>query len=94
MVETLVACEQANSLLLWTTMLNAAGDADAKKSISALKYHLGTAGEKVAQEAIQIHGGMGVTWELDISHYFKRFTAIEVLFGDADFHINRYIGLS
>jgi alkylation response protein AidB-like acyl-CoA dehydrogenase len=94
MVETLVACEQANSLLLWATMLNAAGDADAKKSISAMKYHLGTAGEKVAQEAIQIHGGMGVTWELDISHYFKRFTAIEVLFGDADFHLDRYIGLS
>ena len=72
-------------------MLNAAGDAGATKSISALKYQIGTAGQKLAQEAVQIHGGMGVTLELDISHYFKRFTAIELLFGNADFHLNRYI---
>ena len=91
MVDTLMALEQTQSLLLWTTMLNAAGDAGATKSISALKYQIGTAGQKLAQKAVQIHGGMGVTWELDISHYFKRFTAIELLFGNADFHLNRYI---
>ena len=91
MVDTLVACEQTRSLLLWAAMLNADGDADARKAISALKYQIGTAGRLVAQEAVQIHGGMGVTWELDISHYFKRFTAIELLFGNADFHLDRYI---
>lgn len=94
MVETFMACEQLHSLLLWTTMLNAAGHADARKSISALKYQVGTAGQKIAREAIQIHGGMGVTWELDIAHYFKRFTAIELLFGNADYHLNRYLELS
>jgi alkylation response protein AidB-like acyl-CoA dehydrogenase len=91
MVDTLMALEQTHSLLLWSTMLNTAGDADAAKSISALKYQIGTAGQKVVQEAVQIHGGMGVTWELDISHYFKRYTAIELLFGNADYHLNRYL---
>ncbi len=94
MVDTLMACEQTYSLLLWTAMVNTAGDAEARKAISALKYQIGTAGRKVAQEAVQIHGGMGVTWELDIAHYFKRFTAIELLFGNADFHLSRYLELS
>ncbi len=94
MVDTLMACEQTNSLLLWTAMVNTAGDPDARKAISALKYQIGTTGRQVAQEAVQIHGAMGVTWELDIAHYFKRFTAIELLFGNADFHLNRYVELS
>jgi hypothetical protein len=94
MVDTLMACEQTNSLLLWTAMVNTAGDPDARKAISALKHQIGTSGRKVAQEAVQIHGAMGVTWELDIAHYFKRFTVIELLFGNADFHLNRYIELS
>ena len=91
MVDMLMACEQTQSLLLWAAMLTADGEAGAQKAISALKYQIGTAGRMVAQEAIQIHGGMGVTWELDISHYFKRFTAIELLFGNADFHLDRYV---
>lgn len=91
MVDNLMACEQIYSLLLWAAMLTAAGDPCARKAISALKYQIGTGGRKVAQEAVQIHGGMGVTWELDISHYFKRFTSIELLFGNADFHLDRYI---
>ena len=74
-------------------MVNASGDDDARESISALKYQIGTAGVKVAKEAVQIHGGMGVTWELDISHYFKRVTAISVLFGDADYHLDKYVSL-
>lgn len=94
MVDTLIACEHTNSLLLWATMLNAADDAHAQRAISALKYQIGTAGRKVAQEAVQIHGGMGVSWELDIAHYFKRFTAIEILFGNADYHLDRYLALS
>jgi alkylation response protein AidB-like acyl-CoA dehydrogenase len=94
MVETLVSSEQSQSLLMWSVMLNTANDEDARKSISAVKYQVGTAGIKVAQEAVQIHGGMGVTWELDIAHYFKRLTAIDLLFGNADFHLDRFIHLS
>lgn len=90
MVETLMHCEQSKSLLLWAVMMSAANNPDAGRAISALKYQVGTAGKKVAQEAVQIHGGMGVTWELDIAHYFKRHSAIELMFGDADLHLDRF----
>ena len=89
MVDMLTACEQSYSLLLWATMMAAEGDADARRAISSIKYQVGTAGKKVGQEAVQIHGGMGVTWELDIAHYFKRLTAIGQMFGNADFHLDR-----
>ena len=94
MVETLMACEQSQSLLMWAVMLNAANSPDAQRAVSAMKYQVGTAGINVAREAVQIHGGMGVTWELDISHYFKRMTAIDLLFGNADYHLDRYVSLS
>lgn len=94
MVETLMLCEQSQSLLLWAVMTNAAGDDDSGKAISALKYQVGTAGINTAREAVQMHGGMGVSWELDIAHYFKRLTAIDLMFGNADFHLDRYVELA
>ena len=94
MVETLMSCEQSQSLLLWSTMVNNTGNNDARKSIHALKHQVGTAGIHVAKEAVQIHGGMGVTWELDIAHYFKRLTAIDLLFGNADYHLDKYVELA
>lgn len=94
MVDMLMICEQCRSLLLWATMVAASGGGDAAAAISALKHLIGSSGKLVAQEAVQIHGGMGVTWEMDIAHYFKRFTAIETLFGNADFHLDRYIRLT
>lgn len=94
MVDMLMACEQIRSLLLSATMAAARGGQETQSAISALKYQIGTAGRLVAQEAVQLHGGMGMTWELDIAHYFKRFTAIELLFGNADFHLDRFVGLS
>jgi len=94
MVDTLMACEQSRSLLMWTVMLNAADDAARRQAISAMKYQVGTAGIAVAREGVQIHGGMGVTWELDIAHYFKRMTAIDLLFGNADYHLDRYVRLA
>jgi alkylation response protein AidB-like acyl-CoA dehydrogenase len=94
MVETLMLCEQSQSLLLWAVMTSTAGDADSSKAISALKYQVGTAGINTAREAVQMHGGMGVSWELDIAHYFKRLTAIDLMFGNADFHLDRYVELA
>jgi alkylation response protein AidB-like acyl-CoA dehydrogenase len=94
MVDTLIACEQSQSLLLWTALLDSEGSSETQKAISALKYQIGTAGKLVGQEAVQIHGGMGVTWELDIAHYFKRLSAIEILFGNTDFHLDRFVALS
>jgi alkylation response protein AidB-like acyl-CoA dehydrogenase len=92
MVDTMIGCEQSRSLLYWAVMLAAADDPSTGRAISALKYQVGTAGTRVAREAVQLHGGMGVTWELDIAHYFKRMTAIDLMFGNADFHLDRYAG--
>jgi alkylation response protein AidB-like acyl-CoA dehydrogenase len=89
MVDMLTACEQSYSLLLWSAMANAAGSGEARESIHALKYQVGTAGRRVGEEAVQLHGGMGVTWDLDVAHYFKRLTAINLVFGNADWHLDR-----
>lgn len=94
LVDTMIACEQSRSLLYWTVMLAASKSPDARRAISALKYQVGTAGTHVAREAVQLHGGMGVTWELDIAHFFKRITAIELSFGNADGHLDRFAGVA
>ena len=94
LVDTLMACEQSQSLLLWAVMTDTAARNDAaRRAISAIKYQVGTACIKVGREAVQLHGGMGVSWELDIAHYFKRLTAIDLTFGNADFHLDRYLAL-
>ncbi len=89
MVDMFTACEQAQSLLLWATMTYAAGGEEAKRAVSSIKYQIGTSGQYVGEEAVQIHGGMGVTWELDVAHYFKRLTTIGQLFGNADWHLDK-----
>ena len=89
MVDMLTACEQAQSLLLWAAMTYAQGGADAPRAISSIKYLVGTGGQLVGEEAVQIHGGMGVTWDLDVAHLFKRLTAIGQLFGNADWHLDK-----
>ncbi len=92
MVDMFTDCEQSYSLLLWATMRAAQGEADAKRAISSIKYQVGTVGRKVGQEAVQIHGGMGVSWEVDVAHYFKRLTTIDQIFGNADWHLDRLAG--
>ncbi|MBT8098828.1 MAG: acyl-CoA dehydrogenase [Gammaproteobacteria bacterium] len=91
MVDMLTACEQSYSLLVWASMASAEQTDEAKRAISALKYQISTAGRKVAEEAVQLHGGMGVTWELDIAHYLKRMTTICQLFGNADWHLDKLV---
>ena len=94
MVDTLMACEETESILLWALTANQDNSSSLKKAISGLKYQIGTAGKHVGQEAVQIHGGMGISWELDIAHFFKRLSSIEILFGNADFHMKRFLTLS
>jgi alkylation response protein AidB-like acyl-CoA dehydrogenase len=89
MVDMLTACEQAQSLLVWSVMTRATEGDDCKRAISSIKYMIGTEGRKLAEEAVQIHGGMGVTWELDVAHYFKRLTAICLSYGNADWHLDK-----
>lgn len=69
-----------------------ADDADPVRrahGVSAAKAFIGQAGRRLGQEAIQMHGGMGVTAEMPISHYFKRLTMIDTMFGNADYHLAR-----
>jgi hypothetical protein len=88
MVDMLMACEKAQSLLTWAVMTCAAGG-DVKRAISTIKYFVGSAGQKLGEEAVQIHGGMGVTWDLDVAHFFKRLTTINRMFGNADWHLDK-----
>lgn len=93
--DMLIHCEQARSMSYLATLRCL--DADRKRrrhALSAAKVLIARACRFVGQQAIQLHGGMGVTDELSVSHYFKRLTAIELAFGDADYHIDRFIETS
>jgi alkylation response protein AidB-like acyl-CoA dehydrogenase len=89
MVDMLMACEQAQSLLMWSVMKRDAEGDDCKRAVNSIKYLIGTEGKKLGEDAVQIHGGMGVTWDLDVAHYFKRLTTICTLFGNADWHLDK-----
>lgn len=91
MVDMLTASEQSYSLLLWATMANADATEDAGRAIHAIKYQIGQAGKLVGQEAIQLHGGMGMSWEFDVGHYFKRLTVIAQILGNSDWHLEKLI---
>jgi alkylation response protein AidB-like acyl-CoA dehydrogenase len=92
MVDMYMEKEQARSMLYMATMTADAGRPLAKTA-AALKVQLGKSGRFVAQAAIQNHGGMGMTEELAISHYFKRLTMIDLTLGNADYHLDRYRAL-
>jgi alkylation response protein AidB-like acyl-CoA dehydrogenase len=89
MAEMFMEHEQAKSILLMAAMKMDSGD-DVSKMVSAAKSRIGRAIRLIGQESVQIHGGIGVTDELDVGHYFKRLTMIEALFGNSDFHTTRF----
>ena len=62
---------------------------DTQRTVSALKVQTSKAATYVGQQAVQLHGGMGMTEELNIGHYFKRLTTIEKMFGNAEHHLDR-----
>ena len=91
MVDMFMEHEQTKSLLYMAAMrLDEGYSVEASKAVSALKVRVGKGGRFVGQGAIQLHGGMGMTDELAVGHYFKRVTAIDTLFGNADYHLKRY----
>jgi pimeloyl-CoA dehydrogenase small subunit len=86
--EMLIALEQARSMALLATMMAEEPDAtERRKAIAAAKVQIGRSGRFVGQQAIQLHGGIGMTMEYKVGHYFKRVTTIDALFGDADHHL-------
>jgi alkylation response protein AidB-like acyl-CoA dehydrogenase len=95
MVDMFIEHEQSKSLLYMAAMrLDEGYDTAAKKAVSALKVQVGKGGKFVAQNAVQLHGGMGMTDELNVGHYFKRLTTIETLFGNVDYHLRKYASIS
>ncbi len=88
--DMVVAIEQARSMTYFATMMAESDDATERgKAMAAAKVQIGRSGRFVGQTAVQLHGGVGVTMEYAIGHYFKRMTVIETLFGDADHHLDR-----
>jgi pimeloyl-CoA dehydrogenase small subunit len=86
--EMLIALEQARSMAMLATMMSDEPNAtERRKAISAAKVQIGRSGRIVGQGAIQLHGGIGMTMEYKVGHYFKRVTMIDTLFGDADHHL-------
>jgi len=86
--EMLIALEQARSMALYATMMADEPDAtERRKAIAAAKVQIGRSGRFVGQQAIQLHGGIGMTMEYKVGHYFKRLTTIDTMFGDADHHL-------
>jgi alkylation response protein AidB-like acyl-CoA dehydrogenase len=86
--------EQAVSMTYMANLKLDRGDKERAKAASAAKVQIGKALNFVGQNAIQLHGGMGVTDEMAISHYFKRSTILENAFGSVDHHLARYEALS
>jgi pimeloyl-CoA dehydrogenase small subunit len=86
--EMLIAVEQARSMAMLATMMAAEDDArERRQAISAAKVQIGRSARIVSHGAVQIHGGIGVTMEAKVGHYFKRVTLIDTMFGDADYHL-------
>lgn len=89
-VDMLVSVEQARSMALFATMMAADPDpAERARAIAAAKVQIGRSGKHLSEEAIQLHGGIGMTMEYKIGHYAKRQTMIDLLFGTADEHLAR-----
>ena len=93
LVDVFMHCEQSRSVLLMAALHYVENFSESTKSISGLKVQIGKSGRQVGQEAIQLHGGMGMTDELSVGYYFKRLTCIDALFGNVDFHLARYAAL-
>jgi alkylation response protein AidB-like acyl-CoA dehydrogenase len=90
MADMLIEAQQARSavIIAAAALKNGHGQASA---VAAVKYTIGTAGELIGEEAIQLHGGIGMTQELALSHFAKRLILIDQQLGDADHHLTQYI---
>jgi alkylation response protein AidB-like acyl-CoA dehydrogenase len=93
--DMLIHLEQARSMS-YLAALRCSGDdvGERRRALSAAKAVIGQACRFVGQQAVQLHGGMGMTDELRVSHWFKRLTAADLMFGDSDTHLQRYAALT
>src|SRR5262245_30942561 len=85
-----VALEQARSMSMFATMAAEFDDPKERSTaVAAAKVQVGRSGKFIGQQSIQLHGGIGMTMEAKIGHYFKRLTVIENTFGDSEYHLRR-----
>jgi alkylation response protein AidB-like acyl-CoA dehydrogenase len=94
MAEMAVMREEARAALLLGIVKADAPAAERIRATSAAKAKIGRCARFIGQQAVQLHGGMGVTEELNIGAYFKRLISFEILFGNTDFHLRRYAALA
>ena len=89
-VDMLIALEQARSMAMFATMMAAEENAaERRNAVAGAKVQIGRSGKFIGQQAIQLHGGIGMTMEYKVGHYFKRVTMIDTMFGDADHHLRQ-----
>ncbi len=93
MVDMFMNYEQSVSITYMVTLKLGESDTERKKAASAAKVQIGKAGRFIGQNAVQLHGGMGMTDELNVGHFFKRLTMIDTMFGNVDHHLKRYAAL-
>jgi alkylation response protein AidB-like acyl-CoA dehydrogenase len=87
-VDMLVAVEQARSMAMFATMMaDQTNAAERSKAISAAKVQVGKSARFVGTQGVQLHGGIGVTEECQIGHYYRHLTVLEILFGDTHHHL-------
>ena len=91
MADMVIATEQARSMATLAAVRADSSDAaERSRAVAAAKAYVSQSARLVGQQAVQLHGGMGVVDELNVSHYFKRLTMIGLTFGDVDFHLGRF----
>ncbi|OGA58663.1 MAG: pimeloyl-CoA dehydrogenase small subunit [Burkholderiales bacterium RIFCSPHIGHO2_01_FULL_64_960] len=94
MADLLLEVEQARSAVInAAAAMDSTDRAERERALSAAKVTMGRIGALVAEESIQLHGGIGMTWELPLSHYAKRLIMVDHQFGDEDHHLARFIAL-
>lgn len=93
MVDMFIAHQEALSLMQHLNLSLDAGEAGRSRLASGAKSKIGYAGRLIADHAVQLHGGMGMTDELNVGHYFKRISSINIQFGDPAYHLLRYAQL-
>lgn len=94
MVDMFMEYEQCKSLLYRATMETIQDPEAAQRTIHALMHLIGKSGMFIGENAVQLHGGMGMTEELRIGHYFKRLLVIDATFGNADYHLQKFTTFS
>ena len=93
MADVLLEVEQSRSAVINAAAAMDAGRVERERTLSAAKFSIGRIGALVSEESIQMHGGIGMTWELPLSHYAKRLVMVDHELGDEDHHLERFSAL-